>query len=348
MIYIKNISQISIQKPLSEEGFENPEFPTATFSQGQDPDFKPFVAPAASRRMGRLFKRAIATSMCALDGFPVEKLEGIITGTGLGCIENTEKFLVSMIENDEKFLQPTHFMQSTHNTIGSQIALMLGCRGYNNTYSHRGTSFDSSLMDAYLQMNLDFMDNVLVGSHDEMTPNYFTLLGKSGYWKEGNISPEILKEGSTSGSISGICSLSMLLSKDPGNKYLCEVADFAMLYNPDTGQIAEAAKKMLRKAGINSFDAVVAGISGDAENDNVYKDCFSPAYGNAPVVWYKHLFGESFSASAFGVYVGAICLTKGKIPAHLIYEGECANQPHFILIHNHFQNKDHSLTLLKC
>ena len=61
-----------------------------------------------ARRLGKLLKRAIVTAKQALgETIP----EAIITGTGLGCIENTEKFLVSMLENDEEYLQPTYFMQ---------------------------------------------------------------------------------------------------------------------------------------------------------------------------------------------------------------------------------------------
>ena len=51
--------------------------------------------------------------------------DAIITGTGLGCLEDTEKFLTAMVTNKEEFLTPTSFIQSTHNTVSAQIALLL-------------------------------------------------------------------------------------------------------------------------------------------------------------------------------------------------------------------------------
>ena len=71
-------------------------------------------------------------------------------------------------------------MQSTHNTISSQMALHLKCHGYNCTYSHRGTSFDSGLLDVLTQMHLGDIHNALVCGHEEMTPLYFKMLGKIG------------------------------------------------------------------------------------------------------------------------------------------------------------------------
>lgn len=345
MIYINNIKQISIQEPLSDAWFDDPLYPVTLYNEGKDPDFKQFLPIPIMRRLGRLLRRATVTSTEVLKGFEAEDLDGIISGTGLGCIENTEKFLTSMIENDERYLQPTYFMQSTHNTIGSQVALYLKCKGYNNTYSHRGTSFDSALFDAYVQMNLGHLHKVIVGSHDELTPNYFVLLGKSGYWKQDDSQIATLKDGDSAGSISGICSLSALLSDCLDESSLCKIEGMTMLYKPDEAELETTCSELKRKAGIAGFDAVVTGISGDKVNDDVYKSIFSSVYADAPVIWYKHLFGESFSSSAFGVYTGALCLANRRVPSHLLYKGEC-EFPRYILVHNHFKNKDHSLVLL--
>jgi 3-oxoacyl-[acyl-carrier-protein] synthase II len=333
MAYIQSIKQISIQEPLSENWFSNPIVPQATFNEGIDPDFKQFLSPLITRRMGKLFKRAIVTSAQAMGDFPVEKLDAIITGTGLGCIENTENFLISMLDNDEECLHPTDFMQSTHNTISSQIALYLKCNGYNNTYSHRGTSFDSALYDAFIQMKLGMISSALVGGHDEMTPKYHSMLCKSGYFKEG-MNP-------------GICSLSTLITTDKGDHSLGRIAAFNMLYHPSDESLRNCVKNMLSEAGVDSFDAVVTGISGDEENDKVYKKNFDTLYEGKPVLQYKQIFGECFSSSAFGWYVAANCLSRGSMPKHLICKGQPI-VPKAILIHNHFQDKDHSLALLVC
>nr|MCR4738111.1 hypothetical protein [Bacteroidales bacterium] len=260
-----------------------------------------------------------------------------------------EKFLVSMLENDEEYLQPTYFMQSTHNTISSQVALQLQCHGYNCTYSHRGTSFDSGLLDALTQIRHGRIRNALVGGQEEMTPAYFEMLGKIGYWRNDDISPDTLRASDRQGSFSGSCSLNMLLTNQRDGNTLCAIRDMKMLYQPSDKEMRNILEEMLNHAGItlSDVDALVMGISGDNDNDLVYKDFHQKFCPNIPIVWYKHLFGESFCASAFGLYAGAVCLHRGHIPEHLLYHPTLEIQnPHNILVFNHFKNKDQSITLL--
>ena len=345
--YIQSAAQISIQRPISDDWFSDPIFPVQAYNESMEPDYNKYFSPMAARRMGRLLKRSLATAIEALGQQPVP--DAIITGTGLGCIANTEKFLSAMIDNQEEFLQPTYFMQSTHNTIGSQAALHLKCHGYNCTYSHRGTSFDSSLLDACLLMRTGAIHSALVGGHDEMTTNYFKMLGKIGYWKNGDISPDALRNSGTPGSLSGSCSLNMLLTDESDENTLCKIAGMDMLYEPSIDDLCATAGHLLKKTGIADGDlsAVVLGLSGDRDNDRVYLEFSKSLCPQTPVVWYKHIFGESFCASAFGVLVGATCLHKQTIPAHLLFQSDTkTTTPKYILVHNHFQNKDHSLVLL--
>ena len=347
--FIQAASHISIQQPLSEGWFEQPIMPEQPYNDSLEPDYKEYFAPMAARRMGKLLKRATVTAVDALQKGNMENVDAIITGTGLGCIDNTEKFLRAMIDNGEEFLQPTYFMQSTHNTISSQVALHLKCHGYNCTYSHRGTSFDSSLMDAFVQMRMGLIHSALVGGQDEMTPAYFDMLGKLGYWRQGDIRPDALKQADRKGSLSGSCSLNMLISDQQQAHSLCRMDAMEMLYEPTAEQLATTVNRMLSQAGLTHDDlsAVVLGLSGDCENDAVYHQFMQHCCPEKSIIWFKHIFGESFSASSFGVYVGATVLNRNVIPAHLLYNRETpVDAPRHILVYNHFQNKDHTLILL--
>ena len=73
-------------------------------------------------------------------------------------------------------------MQSTHNTISSLISIHTGNHGYNVTYSQKGMSFDSALLDAsWIQLQM-LQNRFCAGwGHDEMTPSYFTPLQRIGY-----------------------------------------------------------------------------------------------------------------------------------------------------------------------
>ena len=349
-IFIRAASQISLQAPLSEQWFDAPVIPDTLNCNSQEANYVQFINPMAARRMGILFKRAIATAVDVLQKGHCEQVDAIVTGTGLGCIEHTEKFLHAMLENDEECLPPTHFMQSTHNTISSQMALHLQCHGYNCTYSHRGTSFDSGLMDVLSQMHLGAIHNALVCGHEEMTPDYFRMLGKIGYWKKDSADEETLRRHDSDGSFSGSCSLNLLLTDTPSADNLCTIRAMEMLYKPSSEQLGLCLQQMLQQQNLTLEDisAVVMGLSGDQANDEVYLNFAQQQCANTPIVWYKHLFGESYCASAFGVYAGAVILKRQVIPNHLIYQGKTNNGAPIkhVLVYNHFQNKDHSLILL--
>ena len=348
-IYIHSVAHISNQEPFSEKWFIEPIVYNERYVRCIEPDFSTYISPMVSRRMGKILKRALATALHLTQKTDINMPDAIITGTGLGCVENTEKFLVAMIENNEELLPPTYFMQSTHNTIGSQIAVHLKCNGYNSTYSHRGTSFDSSLLDAYMQFELGEISTALVNGHDELTPDYFLLLDKINYWKKGEISEKILHKGDTFGAFASECSISFMLENTPKPDSLCQLKAIELLYKPTKEQIKKTLDNILKKNNltIENIDAIVSGISGDKENDDVYKELHSCFFSNKPMVWYKHIFGTSYTASGLGIYVAAIILQKKQIPFHLLYTKDTKIPiPQNILVHNHFQNKDHSLTLL--
>lgn len=348
-VFIQSASQISIQEPLCDLWMKQPIIHEKKFVKSIDPDFKQFINPLTARRMGKILKRSLTTSLKVIQDSGITDPDAIIVGTGLGCIENTERFLTALVKEGEQFLQPTFFMQSTHNTISSQIAVNLKCHGYNSTYSHRGTSFDSSLLDAFMQFELGKINNALVGGHDEMTETYFMFLDKINCWKKEQITIETLRKGETSGSFSGECSVEFMLKNQKDDQSWCEIKGIEMLYSPDEISMKESLNHMLTQNNLKpeDIDAVMIGVNGDKENDLIYKNFAKMLYPNKPLLWFKHLFGESFTTSGLGVYATAACLREKKIPSHLIFEiNNGFRKVQNILIHNHFENKDHTLTLL--
>ena len=135
----------------------------------EDPDFREVIPPMEARRMGRILKRALWCSVKALEKADIAVPDAVITATDYGCMENSEFFLNGIMGIDDAAMRPVHFMNSTHNTIGSVVAIKLGCHGYNATYSHPGRSFLSALEDAVMQIGLGDIDTALVGWYDERT-----------------------------------------------------------------------------------------------------------------------------------------------------------------------------------
>ena len=133
-------------------------------------DYKEYISPKEGRRMGKLMKAATLTSLMALREANIECPDAIITATANGMLETSEKFLVDMVDNGEETLSPTLFMQSTHNTIGSAIAIRTHCHGYNITYTQGKDSMKWALRDAERLIRMGKAKTVLVGCHDESSP----------------------------------------------------------------------------------------------------------------------------------------------------------------------------------
>ena len=149
-------------------------------SEDQLVDIRKYVKPLEARRMGKIMKSSLLSSLEALAQAGVDKPDAIITGTMYGCLEYSERLLEQMKEEGETMLKPTYFMQSTHNTIGSNIAIKTHCHGYNVTYTQGTASLSWALRDAEMLLKEGKAKTVLVGCHDESTPLFNSLLKRDG------------------------------------------------------------------------------------------------------------------------------------------------------------------------
>lgn len=300
--YVNSISQVSCQKPLTDEWFESPCLYEGKYIRAQEPDTKGLIAPSEARRMSKILKRAVCTSLTALQDSDITEPDAIITGTGMGCMENSEKFLADMSELGEQCLKPTLFMQSTHNTISSLIAIKLKCHGYNNTYSHKGISFESSLLDAWIQIKGGMISSALAGAHDEVTPFMNLVMART--------HPEY--------SLISETSVSTILTNRESDKNICEVLEVKLLHRPEDGfpgKLLDAEKDGILMLGLN----------GNHLNDKPYEKMIRSLSYRPLILQYKNIFGDCFSASAAGFYAAAKILEKQQIPTSLIWNPDDAS-----------------------
>ncbi len=298
-IFVQAANQISIQQPLCNDWVEHPIVYSEPFCRSIDPDFKPYVSPVEGRRMGKILKRALAVSLQTLRDCQLEKPEAVITGTGLGSVESTEAFLLDMCQNGEQLLKPTHFMQSTHNTIGSLVAIQTQCHGYNATYSHKQISFESALYDAWLQLKAGEIGNALVGGHDGTTPNYFRLLELADYVGNG-----------MQGTCGEVAMAALLRTEDQTFAYspLCELVSVKLLHRPTREQWQTVIASMQLPEDL----VVFSGENGHPANDALYAELLPAILPGKSTIPYKRWFGECFSASALGFYAAAEYIHLGK------------------------------------
>lgn len=123
-----------------------------------------------ARRMIAPVRRAMACALAALAEAGVERPDAICYGTGLGCLADTQDFLLEIERNAGSLLAPTSFMRSTHNTVAGLIALALKAQGPNLTFSQGFTSFHAALLAAVMHLERRPTDHVLVGASDEHLP----------------------------------------------------------------------------------------------------------------------------------------------------------------------------------
>lgn len=167
------------QAPIEPKTFKVAARETVT-SADELKELKEFVSPMESRRMGKLMKAAHLASLRALKSAGITCPDAIITATSRGMLEISMQFLEDINAFDEEHLKPTLFMQSTHNTLSSAIAIRTGCYGYNITYSQGDASLQWAMRDAERLLETGKVKSVLVGSFDESTPIFSQFAERSG------------------------------------------------------------------------------------------------------------------------------------------------------------------------
>ena len=92
--YINGIGCISVQKTVDSEFLAEVELTTnETVVYAKQPSYAEVISPSFIRRMAKGVKMGIFTSTQALKEANLVVPDAIITGTGLGCLEDSEKFL---------------------------------------------------------------------------------------------------------------------------------------------------------------------------------------------------------------------------------------------------------------
>ena len=141
--------------------------PSVVIEQSDDTDINQYISPAEARRMTPQTRRIVAAAKRAMKQANIEKPDAILCATQWGCMLQSMRFLQEMLDSNEQQLKPTPFIQSTHNTVASLIAILTGNHGYNCTYSQGKQSLDCALTDIRCQMALGRIHSALVLEFDE-------------------------------------------------------------------------------------------------------------------------------------------------------------------------------------
>lgn len=347
-VYINGAACISAQKSLEPDFLESLEINLSeNIIYAQQPNYKDFIPPAQIRRMSKVVKMGIVSAEKAMDAAGISMPDAIITGTGMGCTEDSEKFLRNVIQNNEDHLTPTNFIQSTHNTVAGQIALGIGCHAYNFTYVSSGSSLEFSLLDAKLQIENGEARQVLVGACDETANRTAELYQLAKIIKKQDEFPIDLLNSETEGVFWGEGAAFFVLTDEKLENSSSEVKAVEISNVLELEETESFAENFLQKNGLKSadIDLVLLGFSGDKSADEFHKK-MRDFFKKSQLGFWKHLSGEFNTSSGFAVFLANEILGKQRIPEIIKINSAERKQIRTVLIYNNFLGKEHSFTLL--
>jgi hypothetical protein len=346
--YIQGLAAISPQHTFEGDLFEQP----LVHQEGNmlacvEPDYKPFIPANSLRRMSRMLKIGLTTALKCLQDSGTGVPGAIITGTGKGSLQDTERFLKDIRQYEERALNPTPFIQSTYNSVNGLIALQQKCIQYNNTFVHRGFSFENALLDSMMQLQ-EGAGNTLTGAFDEITAEHYFIKSRIGHWKKETVDHTRLYEHLSPGTIAGEGAAFFALSATATTQSYAAIAGLKMLYKPSAEKIGATLQQLLtaQGIGIQDLDLVITGRNADS-NFEYYYQHMDTLVGDTPQLPFKHLCGEYDTATAFGLWMGAHIIKAQHVPALLFPMVQALpKQMNHVLLYNHYFGEQHIFMLL--
>lgn len=284
-----------------------------------EPDYTPFIPPMQLRRMSKAVRIGIASSKIAMEQAGITKPDALSIGTAMGCLQDTELFLTKMADQDEQMLTPTAFIQSTHNTVSGQIALLAGCYGHNLTFVQRGHSFEHALINAQLYLEEHAGEKMLVGGIDELTENSYNA------FRIGGVYNETISAGEGA-------SFFVVTDKAITDKALC-IKDLHCFTADDNATAIEKIKSFLL---CNKVEADVFLSGSNGEKDDIYSELVKSVFANAAELRFKHLCGEYPTASSFALGMLADAVKNSVFPETTIVNKKPTQWKNIVLV-NHFK-----------
>ena len=303
--FINSHSCISHYTTINEDFFfeETLVTPSSNFLFVTPPVYKDFIPANTIRRTSHILKMGISAGLMCLKNGGDEHTDAIIVGTAMGCFEDTDKFLRSIDENNERMLTPTSFIQSTHNTVAGQLALLVKCHGYNFTYVHQNLSFEYALLDALLMLKEGEAKTILVGGVDELIPPLCELFERAGHIKKTEDLSIPFWQSTSKGFVAGEGACFFNISVQKSENSIAKINGVKTIQKITTAkELLGHSELFLNELGLTREDIslVLSGLNGNSQTDKHLTEFGAKL--NLPLAYFKHLCGEYFTASGFALW----------------------------------------------
>jgi 3-oxoacyl-[acyl-carrier-protein] synthase II len=293
------------------------------------------IPPMQLRRMSKAVRMGISAAKIAMNasGAP----DAIFAGTAMGCLKDTETFLQKMIAQDEQMLTPTAFIQSTHNTVAGQIALLSECRGQNYTYVHRGHSFEQTLIGAQLYLEEHPGEKVLAGGIDELVKTGLDVLQAARIYRQQALVPSDILHTTGEGSLAGEGAAFLMLTSTPVTDRSLHIKDLSLFVTKDKDIAFQKTNEFLaqNKLTPDNIDLVMLGISGDERSDTFYKQLRENIFIDNSIAVFKHLSGEYGTAISFAIGALQQAVEQNNLPEAMILNYSPSQLKHIVVINNY-------------
>lgn len=324
-LYIKNTACIApVELSIWKNSFDLTQTNDTSLTKLQvvDPVYKERLSLNIIRRVAKYTKMGLYTALECLENKKTPS--AIIVGTGIGGFLYSEKFLLDMVNSDEKNLSPNSFFQSLHSSLSGMISITTKCYGYNITYVNRGTSFETTIVDAMVKLKEDASQQILIGASDEITENYAKIIKDTAYLNDSSLVPG---EGAAFMLVSG--------EGMAGEAY---IRSMQTIFKADATKTQNSINELLEKQGlkIEDLSLVIADQQAFSEVEVLQE---------TPSIFYKKYIGEYPTTAAFAVWLADKIVTKQHIPVLFETQTDSERPYNNVLILNRFKN-DTSIILI--
>ncbi|MHA4810363.1 beta-ketoacyl synthase chain length factor [Flavitalea flava] len=315
----------------------------------------------AARRMSKSVRMGVGTALALLSD-PLDDLRnnslkdflnGIIIGTAHTGMEESIQFMKQIMEHEEEMLTPGAFVQSTPNTLGSQISFLTRNKGYNITHVHSGLAFENALIDAAMLLKENPSDTYLLGAADEIGVYNYNIDYLDGWYKKEPLSNKRLYEGDSPGSLAGEGAAMFLINNKKENA-LAKVQALSIFHGEEPANVTSQLKSFLDRQlqqlpPGEKIDLLLTGENGDNRLLDFFSSCEAILDKDVTIARFKHMSGEYPTATAFALWLACSLPGGQPLPPHMIKKpgAKACNPFKNVLIYNKHRGNQHSFMLVE-
>jgi len=314
-----------------------------------EPNYKDYIPAMQSRRMSRILKMTWVAAEIALKRAQIAIPESISVASSMGCLSDTIKFLQEMIENEEEFMKPTAFINSTHNTLAGYLAIGLKSKGQNFTFTHKDLNFEHTLLEAAIRLNTNEVQIVLIGAVEEITTETHTIRENLGLLRSAQQESHLLFEQHEKGYIEGETAAFMVLQSANKATTMPIIQWISFHYDLKSPQdFNESYHDFLLANHLqkHQIQVIIGGNTGDSAADKVLNQWVEQQNNSSKYLKYKHISGEFASSGIIGIWLGSKILEQQNVPNYLNHDFNPNQKISRIAIINHNGMNNYSFILL--